>query len=388
MPESVSIGNPFKVKGRSCYYVKITLCNPTSGHKRFLKKSTEVSFDSPNALSKAHNVRLAILADYLDNHDPSAPLKLTAFADEYIKQREAEHLKERTIIGIRRAFDWLIQSVGKKRTLSTIVAADVREFLFKNHKSPSMAIVNYRYLHAAFDRAVKDERLSMNPFNQIDKKQLRKRFKPRPRGILTAKQVVSIYDKLPKQKFCDRTFANYFLLLFGTAFRRGEGCFLRDEHIDFTKKIILVRNTDDHELKTEVSEDDIPMIEHARMALKDQLKNKAGQKKESVRNSEVIFCNFSGEHYHADTMTKQVIRRVKLACIALDIDTAGFDLHSLRHSLIQHLLDSGAEAAVVSKLARHANLSTTLGAYHKVKDTKTTFKSVLDIAKRMPKPKK
>jgi integrase len=388
MSENVTAGNPFIAKGRSNYYIKITLTNPKTGKQRSLKKSTNVKVDSPESLSMAHQARLDILAEYETNHDPSAPLKLKDFADQYIKEREAENLTVASIRGIEKAFADLVRFTGKGRLLEKVVAVDIREFLFKYQKSPSMALAIYRYLHAAFDRAVRDEKLSMNPFDQIDKKMLRKRFQPRPRGILSSLQVVEIYDGMPKVKFCDRTYANYFLLLYATAFRRGEGCFLEDKHCDFNGKIIRVEGSEKHPLKTEASTADIPMTEHGVIALKDQLKSKSAHRKEHVRDSAYIFCNFRGEHYYPSTLTKQVIKRVKAVCKELEIDSSGIDLHSLRHSLIQNLIDSGVDAIVVSKFARHANLSTTLSNYHKMKDTKTDYKAVLAITKKMPKPKR
>ena len=388
MSESVTAGNPFIAKGRSHYYVKVTLKNPETGWERVLKKSTNVKVDSDQALSKAHQARLVILSEYETHHDPTAPLKLVDFANLYIAEREAENLTTSSIRGIRKAFDDLIRYTGKKRLLKMVVAVDLREFLFKAVKSPSMALVNYRYLHAAFERALRDEKISVNCFNQIDKKLLRKRFKPRPRGILSAEEVVAIYDNLPKIKFHDRTFANYFLLLFGTAFRRGEACFLQEEHIDFKVKSIRVQGSEIHKLKTEASTADIPMTEHALIALKNQLKSKFQHEKEEVRNSPYIFCNFRGEHYYPSTFTKQVLSRVRTVCRELGIDFRGGDLHALRHSLVQFLIDSECPPIVVSKLARHANLGMTLSAYHKMKDSKTDYKSVLKITKEMPRPKK
>jgi len=387
MSECVTVGNPFIAKGRSNYYVKITLKNPETGRQRILKKSTNVKIESDQSLSKAHRARLMILSEYETHHDPSAPLKLVDFADQYIKERETENLTRSSISGIRKAFDDLIRFTGKKRLLKMVVAADLREFLFKFVKSASMALVNYRYLHAAFERAVRDEKISVNCFNQIDKKLLRKRFKPRPRGILSAREVVKIYDNLPKQKFCDRTFANYFLLLFGTACRRSEACYLEEKQIDFKLKSIRVQGSEVHKLKTDASTGDIPMTEHAFIALKDQLKSKSIHGREEVRESTYIFCNFRGDHYYPATLTKQVLSRVRTVCRKLGIDFTGGDLHALRHSLIQFLIDSGAEPIVVSKLARHANLGMTLSVYHKMKDTKTDYGSVLKITKEMPRPK-
>jgi integrase len=388
MSECVTVGNPFIAKGRSHYYVKITLTNPTTGKQRILKKSINVKIESDQALSKAHRARLALLSEYETHHDPAAPLKLKDFAEQYIKEREAENLTVSSIRGITKAFSDLLRCIGKNRLLTKVVASDLRAFLFIHQKSPSMALVTYRYLHAAFDRAVRDEKLTMNPFNQIDKKLLRKRFKPRPRGILSSKEVIKKYENLPKDKFCDRTYANYFLLLYGTAFRRGEGCFLEEKHADFKDKTIRMESSEKHTLKTEASTADIPMTQHATIALKDQIKSKSTHPIEEVRKSTYIFCNFVGRHYYPSTLRKQVLMRVKKVCKELGIDSSGVDLHSMRHSLIQHLIDSGAEPVTVSKFARHANLSTTLSAYHKMKDTKTDFKAIMKVTKEMPRPKR
>ncbi len=387
MPENVTAGNPFIIKQRHHYYVKITIRNPDTGTIKKLKRTTNIPANAVQGLSKAHQVRLDILAEYQNHHDPSAPIKLKDFADHYIEERESENLSRSSIRGIRKAFNDLIGYAGKKKLLKQVIAKDLREFLFKYLESPAMALANYRYLHAAFDRAVRDEKLSMNPFNQIDKKLLRKRFKPRPRGILSATEVVKIYDNLPKERFCDRTFANYFLLLYGTAFRRGEGCYLENENVDFKEKTIGVRSTEEHKLKTDASSSDIPMTDHARIAIRNQMESKAANKNWQIQESRYIFCNFRGDHYYPDTMTKQVLSRVRAICKKLKLNSNGLDLHSMRHSLIQHLIDSGAEPVTVSKFARHANLSTTLSAYHKMSDTKTKFESVLKVTKEMPRPK-
>ncbi len=388
MPENVTVGNPFIVKQRNHYYIKVTIRNPEAGTVRTLKKTTGVPVNTVQGLSKAHQVRLDILAEYRNHHDPSAPIKLKDFADHYIEEREAEGLTRSSLRGIRKAFNDLIKFAGEKKLLKQVVVSDLREFLFKYLGNPAMALNNYRCLHAAFDRAVRDEKLSMNPFNQIDTKLLRKRFKPRPRGILSASDVVKIYDNLPRERFCDRTFANYFLLLYGTAFRRGEGCYLENENVDFKEKTIGVRSTEEHKLKTEASSSDIPMTDHTRIAISDQMKSRAEHKNWQIQESRYIFCNFRGDHYYPDTMTKQVLSRVREVCKKLKLNSNGLDLHSMRHSLIQHLIDSGAEPVTVSKFARHANLSTTLSAYHKMSDTKTKFESVLKVTKEMPRPKR
>ncbi len=386
MSPFVRATNPFKVKKRIYWYIKITVTDPDTGHERHLKKTTGIKVKSKDSLSKAHEARVRLLAEHQTTHDPLAPLTVKAFSVEYIRERESEQLSNASIRGINEAFKRFLKVVGETRLLQHIVVRDIRQFLFNDHQTPSVALADYRYLRAAFERAMRDEKIIINPFNQIDKKALRKRFRQRPRGILTAEQVVAIYELLPKNNFPNKTFANYFLLLFGTAFRRGEACYLETSNVCIKTRVIQVRASKDHKLKTEASADDIPMTEYSLIAIKEQFKNKAAHPSIEVRNSKFIFCNSYGEHYDPPSFTKRGVKAIKEACKTLGIDREGIDLHSLRHSLIQHLIDSGVQPAIVSKFARHASLSTTLSAYHKTKDTKTKFEEVLLVTSSMPKP--
>jgi len=385
--DSVKATNPYEANDRSSWQIKLTLIDAT-GKKCHKRISTGVPIDAPDSLSKAHAARLKILAEYQANHDPSAPLRLKEFTKTYKKEKEAEGLSPITLKGIDFAFRNLTKSIGGNPIMSTITVQQIRDLLFKYETSASVAIAHYRYLNTAFKRAMRDEIIFSNPFEQIDMKQLRKRFKPRPRGLLTGEQVNRIYEEMHKGSYSDETFANYFLLLFGTAFRRSEGCFLKEDAVNLKAGIISVVNTDEHKLKTDASADDIPITEHASIALRNQLALKAGHPSERVRDSEYIFCNSFGEAYHADTMTKQVILRAKRACKKLKIDHRGLDLHSLRHSLIQYLVDVGVAPISVSKLARHQNLQTTLNFYHKLKDTRFIFDDVLGKTNAMPTPRK
>lgn len=385
--DTVKATNPYKANDRTCWQIKLTLTDGT-GKQKHVRKSTGVPIDAPDSLSKAHAARLKILADYQANHDPSAPLRVKEFAKQYMKEKEAEGLSPITLKGIDFAFRNLIKSIGGNPIMSTITVQHIRELLFKYDKSASVAIAHYRYLRTAFKRAMRDEIIFSNPIEQIDAKQLRKRFTPRPRGLLSAEQVNRIYEMMHKGTYSDQTYANYFLLLFGTAFRRSEACFLKEDAVNLKDGIISVVNTAEHRLKTDASADDIPITEHAGIALRNQAALKADHPNERVRESEYIFCNSYGEAYHADTMTKQVILRAKDACKKLKIDHRGLDLHALRHSLLQHLLDSNCPPIMVSKLARHQNLQTTLNFYHKLKDTRFIFDDVLAKTNAMPKPGK
>lgn len=384
--DSVTATKVFPIKDRACLHIKVFFTDPVTGKKKGLKKSTRVRRDAPDAYAKACVARLRILSEYQTNHDPSAPATFNRFKENYIKERTSENLSPSSIRGITAALNTLGEFIGVNRPLSTIKVRDVRNFLFREELTGSVALAHYRYLHTAFEHALRDERVTFNPCKQIDLKALRRRYKPRPRGLLTPEDVLSIYGMLPQVTFVDRTFANYFLLLFGTALRRGEACYLKWADIDLKSLVIHVRSSDEHTLKTEASEADLPFTYITETAIAQQFVNVLNHPHEKVKNSEYVFCNSKGDHYHPDSLSKQVIKRVKTICRTLGISTEGVDLHSLRHSVIQELVDSGSTAAIVSKFARHASLSTTLGAYHKTKDTQTKFESVIKTINAIPIP--
>lgn len=386
MSKYVNATNPFEIEGRACWYVKVTFTDPDTGRKRHLKKTTGVRVDDKDSYKKALEERVRILAKHQTHFDPSSPNRLRDFAENYIADREAEGLSSRTIDDIRDSFTAFIMSRGATVFISQITGRDVRSFLFKEQRSGFSANRHFKYLRTAFSRAVRDGQILSNPFDQIDTKALRKRMKPRPRGLLTSDQVIEIYSLMPKASFAERTYANFFLFLYGTAFRRGEACFLETKDYSFNDKIIRAVDKEEHSLKTEASQAEIPMLPYSEIALKEQLKNKNQHKDERIRESRYVFCKRQGEHYDPETLTCAILTRVRAVCKLLGINSNGVDLHSLRHSLIQHLIDSGVEPITVSKLARHENLSTTLNFYHKTKDTHAKFEAILRVTNQMSLP--
>lgn len=386
MSKYVNATNPFQIEGRACWYVKVTFTDPETGRKRHLKKTTAVRVESKDSYKRALEARLKIIAQHQTGFDPSSPNRLSDFAEHYIADREAEGLANRTIEDIRKTFTAFIASRGASVFVSQITGRDVRAFLFKEQRSGFSANRHFKYLRTAFQWAVRDGQIATNPFDQIDTKALRKRMKPRPRGLLTSQDVKRIYSLLPKASFAERTYANFFLFIYGTAFRRGEACFLETKDYSFNEKVIRAVDKEEHALKTESSQGEIPMLPYAEIALIEQLKNKSQHKDERIRESRYVFCKREGEHYDPETLTCAVLTRVKKVCEQLGINSLGVDLHSLRHSLIQDLIDSGVEPITVSKFARHANLSTTLTYYHKTKDTHTKFEAIIRAADQMTLP--
>ncbi len=63
----------------------------------------------------------------------------------------------------------------------------------------------------------------------------------------------------------------------------------------------------------------------------------------------------------------------------------GFGIHSLRHSFATHLLESGVELTVISRLLGHTRLSTTAVYLHVTNRHIVGIKSPLDL---LPTPKR
>ncbi len=381
----VRIGRPYIVASRACYYVLLYITDPATGIESRYKTSTRVRRDSKDSYNKACASALQILAVAQSNFDPSAPVRLQAFFESYISECETKGLSQSYLRQIRSAFQALMLQVGKGCLITQITPQQIRLFLF-GQKSGSMALSHYRSLRAGFEVARRDGKIASNPFDQIDLKSLRKKFVPRPRGILSPEQVVEIYTALPKESYMDRLVASFVLFLFGSACRRSEACFLLSCAVDWERKSISIAATTKNKLKTLSSAGEIPITNFAAIALREQYLNRQSHPKAEVRDSQWVFCNEKGEAYSAASLTKAGHKRLIAACEKLGINSTGIDYHSFRHSISQILLDQNAETAIVSKLLRHGSLATTLSSYHKNVDISTKFESVLAITGEMQMP--
>src|SRR5579872_1777150 len=381
----VRIGRPYIVAARACYYVLLYKTDPATGIESRRKVSTRVRRDSKDSYNKACAAALQILAEAQSNFDPSAPMRLLAFFENYIAESEAKGLSRSYLQQIRSAFRALMLHVGNGCLITQVSAQQLRMFLF-GQKSGSMALSHYRALRAGFEVARRDGKIVSNPFDQVDLKALRKKFTPRPRGILLPEQVVRIYTALPKESYMDRLIASFMLFLFGSACRRSEGCFLLKTAIDWERRSIRIAPTAKNKLKTASSAGEIPITKYSAIALREQHLNRQSHLNAKIQESQWVFCNEQGEPYRPASLTKVAHKRLMAICEQLGINSEGIDLHSMRHSLSQILIDQNSETSVVSKLLRHGSIATTLSTYHKTADVSTKFESVLMLTSEMPMP--
>ena len=139
--------------------------------------------------------------------------------------------------------------------------------------------------------------------------------------------------------------------------RIGETLGLRIADIDFTKKLIRVRQSIDSatrkigSVKSKASNADLPMPSQLETRLRSYLLKHDGK-------SELLFTNRSGRALCADKLREKLLHPL---LDKLGIPRGGF--HSLRHGAASALLADGASPAIVQRQMRHSDPRITLGVY-------------------------
>lgn len=139
--------------------------------------------------------------------------------------------------------------------------------------------------------------------------------------------------------------------------RIGEVLALRVSDIDFTLKIIRVRQSVDavtrtvQGVKSQASSADLPMPSQLEAKLREHLQAHDG-------TSELMFPNRDGRPFSANKLREKQLRPL---LEKLGIPRGGF--HSMRHGAASALLADGATPAVVQRQLRHGDARITLGIY-------------------------
>lgn len=141
--------------------------------------------------------------------------------------------------------------------------------------------------------------------------------------------------------------------------RRGELCGLRWKDIDFTQKIIHIRQQFvrmDNVIakttpKTPTSKRDVPMTDEITTLLR------AHKLKLGERGREYVFPGKTGDRRRPDGVTQHFAR----ACDRLGL--VGFVFHSLRKTAVTNWRNSGADLEVAASLAGHKGIKVTADYY-------------------------
>jgi integrase len=139
--------------------------------------------------------------------------------------------------------------------------------------------------------------------------------------------------------------------------RIGEVLALRVSDVDFTRKIVRVRQSVDaatrkvQAVKSNASSADVPLPSQLEARLRKHLQTHDGK-------TDLLFINRRGRPYSANKLRAKVLHPL---LEKLGIPRGGF--HSMRHGAASALLADGATPAVVQKQLRHSDPRITLGVY-------------------------
>ena len=213
------------------------------------------------------------------------------------------------------------------------------------NKSKYSAYSQFRNLRAAFNKAVDYELIKTNPLSKF-------RFPKIPKGI----PVFITFDELEQilKNVRSTIYGEVYKFAFYTGMRRGEILNLKWSNVDFTSRLIYLKNTTDFFLKNK-KERILPM--HERIF---ELLNLIKDRK---LNSEYVFIKNNGIKLTADVVTENFRYAVKKTSLSPKIH-----FHTLRHSFASNLVRHGVSLLIVKELLGHEDVATTMIYSHLRRD--------------------
>jgi integrase len=297
-------------------------------------KSTGTS-DYKEAMKVFHAIQGKIASGRFKLEDfERVEITLSKFFEEYFDYAKS-FKKEKTLYNerfIARRFvsfagDVNLAYLNNPRLLDkwkTDYASKVRPATFNIHR---------RFLHAAFNVAIKWKYLNENPMASVSKAKTEER-----RLFMTADELRKIIELIDKDLTTLRVkrhlrFLREFRLLLhfllNTGMRRHEALKLQKQDIDFARSLIHLEETKTG--KTRI----IPM--------------NAASKEILLQLGDDLFSKMDLEH--VSRKFGIYVRRAGLT---------GFRLHSLRHTFATNLIAAGVDIYTVSRLLGHSDIRTTM----------------------------
>jgi integrase len=263
-----------------------------------------------------------------------------------------------------------IEPVCQKKVLGEITPSDINN-LVKNMQTKEIKLKTktiklsdstvqriYNIVVSAFNYAIKNGLLKVNPAKKIDRPKVEKK-----KLNIWSPQEVQLFLNGFKQS---RHYIVFFLALH-TGMRQGEILGLTWSNVNFKKKRIMITQTLEHDAKgfkqgakTKAGVRSITMSEEIIDALKEQLKQILEEKElagELYINYDLVCCTNIGKPVFPDTLTH--LMRLKIKSLGL----SPIRFHDLRHTSASLMLSLGYHPKVVSEILGHASVTITLDTY-------------------------
>ena len=342
---------------------------------------------------------------YDEGIDPvkAARLTINDMYDRYISQKF--DLKETTRSNYKYMYNHFVRDTFGKQKLQSVRFSDVKQFyisILKEDKMKANTLESiHTQLHPAFQMAVRDGLIRMNPSDGVMAEIKKSKLWEKPkRHALTVPQQKAFMDFLKEDKDYEGWLPVITVLL-GTGMRIGECLGLRWEDLDFKNRMISVNHNltdrpDDNgkcgkhiqSPKTAAGNRTIPMIEEVFQAFltEYEIQSCLGFCEEEIDGySGFVFSTSHHTVYSAAAVNNAIHRAVsaynkKETARAMKEDREAlllpdFSAHNLRHTFCTRFCENETNLKVIQDIMGHADISTTMDIYAEA--TEETKKKVL-----------
>lgn len=331
--------------------------------------------------------------EYEDGLDPHKAAKLTLnnLYDRYISQKY--NLKPTTKGNYIYMYNHFVRDTLGKRKLVEIRHSDIKEFYYtilEKQQMKANTLDNvHTQLHPAFDMAVRDGLIRMNPtdgvMTEIKKSKLWDAPKRHALTIPEQKAFMNFIDG-------DREYEGWLpvlTVLLGTGMRIGECLGLRWEDLDFEQRSISVNHNltdrpDDQGKcgkhiqtpKTEAGTRHIPMLDEVYEAFlaEYEIQKCTGFCEEEIDGYSGFVFSTSTQTVYSASAVNNAIRRIILAYNKKEEAAAKaekrdtlllpkFSAHNLRHTFCTRLCENESNLKVIQDIMGHKDISTTMDIY-------------------------
>lgn len=281
--------------------------------------------------------------------EAKSSLSLEEFKEKYEHRcRNDIELSASSISNNNLAFRALISVVGNKG-LAELTDEDIvswKTVMLRQEKSRTTVAIYFRHLRAAFNRAVKWNLLSSNPFLLVQEtKDKQQKGQSKDMAYEEVRVLLKGIEKVGNIQF-----GNYIRFLLYTGCRRTEVLYLKWEDIDLEgRKMKIFAEKTNRELEIPISK-----------ALMQVIEGMEGKKEGYVfqTHSTRRGANKKEKPWHKDFPSHHFKAYIK----ALGLPEH-YTLHSLRHTYTNYLLQRGVPLDIVQKLLGHSSVRTTADNY-------------------------
>lgn len=290
---------------------------------------------------------------------------IAQFAETYVAYSQKVNTRD-TASSNRTALAEFARFVGEERMLSKITTGDCERFLAKKSTDASLwtARKYYLALHAAFQRAVTWEHLMENPWHKVRK--------PKPPEVLpvffTREQIRTLIAAISDEDMRE-------LVAIGvlTGLRRRELLSMTWDWIDFTRRVLVVKNTSSFTTKSK----------HSRMVpLCPEVLTILLARHERLHASQSLVFARKGKPMDEDYVTHQFKAFVRGAGLPEELH-----FHSMRHGFASWLVQGGVSLFQVGKLLGHSSTHVTEIYAHLVPSDMHGILGPLHLGKKKKKGK-